>query len=180
MYSWYPSCCLSGRQRLMPHGFSFFFRLAFQDISGWVFHARKVHQKKGFILSSISALRLLPHVHVWRQETHSVCFTTPNHHRRDSHVLFLSLRYLIPHVYCVLQFIWHRSPRSGHHLYATWWHLKTENSMNEIRKKSCPHMHIVFSSLQAYISEEEACIGLNWRSASGTAVVKFGDKHTFI
>jgi hypothetical protein len=52
--------------------------------------------------------------------------------------------------------------------------------MNEIRKKSCPHMHIVFSSLQAYISEEEACIGLNWRSASGTAVVKFGDKHTFI
>lgn len=40
-------------------GFSFFFRLAFQDISGWVFHARKVHQKKGFVLSSISALRLL-------------------------------------------------------------------------------------------------------------------------
>lgn len=64
MYSSYPSCFFSGHQRLMPHGFCFFLRLAFQDISGWLFYARKVHQKKGFILSSISALRLLLHVHI--------------------------------------------------------------------------------------------------------------------
>jgi hypothetical protein len=40
--------------------FSTFFNI-FPDV---FFHARKVHQKKGFILSSISALRLLLHVHI--------------------------------------------------------------------------------------------------------------------
>jgi hypothetical protein len=65
-----------------------FLRLAFQDISGGLFHARKVHQKKGFILSSISALRLLLHVHIRLQRTPSIYFTTPDYDRRDSHVLF--------------------------------------------------------------------------------------------
>jgi len=43
-------------------------------------------QKKG--LSSISALRLLLHVHLRQQKTPSICFTTLDYYRRDSFVSF--------------------------------------------------------------------------------------------
>lgn len=121
-------------------GFVSSLRLAFQDISGWLFHARNVHQKKGFILWSISALRLLLHVHIWLQRTCSIISLLPIMIGEIVMFFLLSLRYLIPHVYVLQFFIRHRYPQSGH-LYATWWQLKTKNPMNEIREKLSSHAY---------------------------------------
>lgn len=144
------------------------FCLAFQDISGRFFMPGQFTKKKGFILSSISALRLLLYAHIWLQKTPSICFTTPDYHRRDSQFFF----------FLFLCDTWYHTfmpcSSSGTDLRgrATTCTLP-DDSLKKIQKikwmkseKTCPHMHIVFPSLQVQISEEEACIGLDWRSGS--------------
>lgn len=65
MYSSYPLCFFLGHQRLMPHGFCFvFYVLFFKIFPDGFFMPGQFTKKKGVILSSISALRLLLHVHV--------------------------------------------------------------------------------------------------------------------